>query len=336
MKRRAFMAAATAAASAGSVARGAPASRMGIASTAVASRRVRDTLELLEYCHSLGAGGLQANLSSLEPGYVRKLRARAEGLGMYFEVSARLPEPDDPAAFERVVMAAREAGAACIRSVCLGGRRYENFATLEEWRAFAALSRRKLRTAAPILTKYRVRLALENHKDWTLEEFVPLLAEFGGEYFGATLDTGNNLAMLDDPAALVREVAPYAYSVHLKDMGVAEYKDGYLLSEVIFGDGFLNLKSMVEAIRARQPRVNFSLEMITRDPLEIAVLQQEYWATWPDRRASELAHMLAIVRNQPSEKPLPRVSQLDAAARMAAEEENNKHCLAYAREHLGL
>ena len=79
------------------------------------ARRPHDTYEFLEYCHSLGAGGIQASLASLDPTYLKKLRARAEQLGMYIEVMAELPKQDDTSAFERTVRAAKDAGALCVR-----------------------------------------------------------------------------------------------------------------------------------------------------------------------------------------------------------------------------
>ena len=60
----------------------APRTRMGIATTSLmTARRTHDTHEFLEYCNGLGAGGIQASLSSLDPDYLKKVRARAEQLG---------------------------------------------------------------------------------------------------------------------------------------------------------------------------------------------------------------------------------------------------------------
>src|SRR5207302_96140 len=130
----------------------------------------------------------------------------AERLGMYIEIIADLPA-DDPSGFERTVRAAKEAGALCLRSACLSGRRYETFSTLEEWKRFVIESKGRIDRALPILEKYRMPLGLENHKDWTAEEQVALLKEYGSEYLGACIDTGNNIALLDDPMAVVARLA---------------------------------------------------------------------------------------------------------------------------------
>ena len=58
-------------------------------------------------------------MTSRQPDYIRKLRARADELGMFFEMIASLPGKDGASAFESTVAAAREAGALAIRCRCL-------------------------------------------------------------------------------------------------------------------------------------------------------------------------------------------------------------------------
>ena len=95
---------------------------------------------------------------------------------MYIEVMAELPRQDDTAEFERSVQAAKDAGAVCVRTACLGGRRYENFSNLADWQAFvgAAASRDRSR-AARSSRGAQIPLAIENHKDWTAEELAALM-----------------------------------------------------------------------------------------------------------------------------------------------------------------
>ncbi len=330
MTRRSLLAAPLAALAA------APRSKMGIATTSFMTvRRPRDTFEFLEYCDSLGAGGIQASLASLEPDYLKKLRARAEERGLYIEVMSGLPR-QDAEAFEKTVAAAKEVGAICVRAACLGGRRYETFASLEDWRQFVTGSRVAIRRALTVLERHRMPLALENHKDWTLEEFLDLLKTYNHELLGVCLDTGNNVALLDDPMELAERLAPYAFSTHIKDMAVEEYEAGFLLSEVPLGEGYLDMKRIVETIRRARPATRMTLEMITRNPLEIPCLTEKYWATFPRRNGRALASTLRVVRARKSRQPLPRLDHLDKEAQLRLEEDNVKQCLRYAREQLGL
>jgi sugar phosphate isomerase/epimerase len=309
---------------------------MGIAMTCyLTAWRPKDTLEFIEHARAIGAGGVQASLSSLDPIYLGQVRSKLEQYGLYFEVMAPLPRKD-PSHFEAVLAAARETGAICVRSACLGGRRYETFSTLDAWRAFVADSRVAVRRAVAIATRKQVRLALENHKDWTAEEFVKLLKEFDSPWLGICLDTGNNLALLDDPMELVDALLPYTMSTHIKDMAVTPYPDGFLLSEVVLGHGFLDIAAIVKRIATAKPAVRLTLEMITRNPLEIPCLTSKYWATFPDRSGFFLARTLRMVEASRSTEPLPSIAGKSAAAQRELENENVMACLRYSRERLGV
>jgi len=332
MTRRTFLAVAAA----GARAQTPPRSSMGLNPYSFGlSRRSGEALEFLEFAHSLGAGGVQAVLKSFEPDYLKQVRERAGRLGMYLEVIGSLPK-DDAAPFEALVRAAREAGALCLRAVCLSGRRYETFSSLEEWKRFVAESRARLARAVPVLEKHRLGLGLENHKDWTLEEMVRLLGSYSSEYLGACIDFGNNIALLDDPMEVVEGLAPFALSAHIKDMAAEEYAEGFLLAEVALGRGLLDLPAIVGTIRKARPRVKFSLEMITRNPLKVPCLTEKYWASFPDRNGRYLARTLAWVRANRPRQPLPNLDLLDQAGRLELEMENVRQSLAYARDKLEL
>jgi len=296
---------------------------------------LRPAMSFVEYCRSLGAGGVQVELNSLDSGYLDELRRRVAELHMYLEAIVELPH-HDAAEFERQVIAARQAGAECLRAHCLLGRRYENFISLQQWWAFVAESDRRLELAVPILEKHQLALGIENHKDWTADEMVELLARHPSEYLGVCLDTANNLALLDDPAEAIRKLAPHAVTTHFKDVAAQEYADGFLLSEVPLGRGILDLPWVVEFVRTAHPRIRLNLEMITRDPLRIPCLTDQYWVTFPQRSRDDLNRTLAFVRSVLPKELLPRVTGLDEAARRELEENNVKQCLAYARDRLGL
>lgn len=296
-----------------------------------------DPLAFLEACRTLGAGGMQINLGVREPAEAARVRAKAEEYGLFVEGIVGLPrDSGDVDRFRSALRTAKDCGARVARTGALSGRRYETFATLADFRAFADRAHKSIALAIPEAETLDIRLALENHKDWRVDDFVALLKKFESAHFGVTLDFGNNLALLDDPMELVKALLPRTFATHVKDMGVEEYPDGFLLSEVPLGAGILDLPAMVQAIRAAHPEVRFSLEMITRDPLKIPCLTSPYYATFPDLPARDLARTLSLVRSRASKSPLPRVTGLSAADARAREEQNVRESLAYARERLGL
>lgn len=291
--------------------------------------RQRDALEFLEKCHALGAGGVQTALN----GDLMKLRARADELGMYLEGMVSIPRNGDLTNLDKALSDAKSIGVKVVRAAMLSGRRYETFSNLADWKKWVDQSYEAIRLALPVLEKHKVIVALENHKDWTLEEFLKLLRTFSSEYLQVCLDFGNNLSLLDDPLALIEGLAPYAQSTHIKDMGVRPYEDGFLLSEVPLGQGMLDLPKIVAVIQKAQPKTKFSLEMITRDPLKVPCLTPQYWNVFPERNGRFLANTLKLVNAKQSQTPLPTVAQLAREERAKIEGANVVACLRYVNEH---
>lgn len=312
---------------------------IGISSYAIRGQVERDRgfadpLRFLEFCHARGASGVQVPIGAPGEEATRQLRARVEELGMYLEGSLRTPRDEaDVERFDAEVRAAREAGAEVVRTVMQPGRRYEVFDRAGAYRDFRAWSSRSLRLAEPILRRRGVVLAVENHKDFRHGELAELISGLDGERIGVCVDLGNNLALLDDPAETVRTLAPWARSCHLKDMDVEPYDEGFLLSEVPLGRGLLDLPSLVGELRRSNPRLRLSLEMITRDPLEIPCLTDRYWATLCDVPGRDLARALSRARRRVGVE-LPRVSDRPLPDRLELEESNVLACLRYARDHL--
>ncbi|MFN8347115.1 MAG: TIM barrel protein [Spirosomataceae bacterium] len=283
----------------------------------------QNALDLMEHCHQIGAGGVQVVVKDWSADFAEKVRDRREKLGMYLEGSIGLPKTTaDVATFEKEVKNAKEAGAHILRTVTLGGRRYEVFRTADAFREFKKNAVTSLQLAEPVLKKHRVKLAVENHKDMLAPELAEVLKQIGSEWVGATLDFGNNIALLEDPMEVVQALMPYLVSTHIKDMAVEEYDAGFLLSEVPLGKGMLDLPKMITLCKQHNPNMTFNLEMITRDPLEIPCLNEAYWATFSDRPGSDLARTLQMVRKNKPRAALPRVAKLSLEEKLAAEEAN--------------
>lgn len=324
------------------------AKRMGIVVHSYASRwnskidsakypGFRDAIDLMEHCKTIDAGGVQVNVRDWSVDFSKKVRDTREKLGLFLEGSIALPKTSaDAARFEKEIVAAKEAGAVIVRTVCLSGRRYEDFKSLPAFEAFAKSSLDSLRTAEPIMRKHRIKLAVENHKDWRAAELVEIIKKIDSEWVGVTLDFGNNMALIEDPMEVVQTLAPYTFTTHVKDMGVREYESGFLLSEVPLGEGVLDLKKMFDICTGKNKSVNFNLEMITRDPLRIPCLTDEFWETLPAVKAREIASTLRTVKGQGSETALPEVSHLNDEQRLSAEEQNIITSLRYSRSDLGM
>jgi sugar phosphate isomerase/epimerase len=298
---------------------------------------IGDPLHFLDYCHRLGAGGIQLDLGAKDKSNIAKLRQQTESYGMYLEGSVRLPRDKlDVDRFTSEVRTAKDAGAKMLRTVMMSGRRYEIFDSADAFRRAAELAWESLLLAEPIVAREEVLLAIENHKDYRVEELVEILRRLESRHVGVCVDFGNSIALLEDPMEVVEALAPFALTTHVKDMAVEEYNRGFLLSEVPLGDGFLDLSKMIATLKRHRPDIRFNLEMITRDPLQVPCLDMKYWASSESLPGKYLARALSLVRRHKPQQPLPRTQGLSKERQLELEEKNVRKCLAYAREQLKL
>jgi sugar phosphate isomerase/epimerase len=298
-------------------------------------QRILPVDRLMDLAIAVGAAGVHGGMTEIDFDWAARVRRKKDELDLYVEVQTFLPR-EDPSVFEHAVRVAKKAGASSLRVVCLLGRRYEMFESRDQWLEAVKGFHRQIAAAVPIVERHKMPLGIENHKDWRVDEQVALLQQYSSEYVGVSLDTGNNLSVLDDPHETVEKLAPYTFNTHFKDMAVEETETGFHLSEVPLGEGMLDLPRMVRAIRTARPDVRFSLEMITRDPLHVPCLTEKYWSTFTDVGGGVLARALRDVRANKPRGPLPRITGLSDEQRYALEIDHVNRSIEYARAHLGL
>jgi sugar phosphate isomerase/epimerase len=298
--------------------------------------------DVFEYCHTLGLGGAEIGMPPMDPEANKALRAKVEAYNMYLVCGPALPrDAGGVAAFDAQVKACKDAGASLVHAA-MTQRRYEEFATrtAADFKASFERNQASVQLAEPVLRKYQMRLANENHKGWRSAEHAAWMKRLGSEWVGVCLDFGNNIALCEDPMDTLKTLLPYTFYAHIKDMAVQDYEDGFLLSEVPMGDGFLDLKGMVGILREKDPNMLFGLEMITREPLKVPVYNLSYWTTFDDSYSPlpgrDLAHVLDLVRKNKPKKPLPHVDGLTAEQRVKLEEDLNAQCIAYAHQNLDM
>ncbi|MBK5291063.1 MAG: TIM barrel protein [Acidobacteriia bacterium] len=296
--------------------------------------------DIVEYCHGKGLGAAHTNLpAGLEAEAVKKLRDQIEKYDMRLTVGLRSPRTDaDLPTYDASVKAAAEMNG---RVVCVhdpfSGRRYEQFKSAAEYHEFFKVCKASVQRAEPVLRKYKMPLAIENHKAWRSQELADWVKETGSEYVGVCLDVVNNVSLIETPMQTIETLAPYTIFVSFKDIGVDFYKDGLLLSEVPFGDGHLDLAGLVARFQKKNPRMLFQLEMLTRDPLEVPIFTEQYWKIYDEKSPApsrDLALLIQWIREHPPKKPLPRTSGLTAEQRLALEDACNQQCIDYARARL--
>jgi len=292
--------------------------------------------QFLKECIRLGAGGMQADLSRLTEAEAETLREQSRETGRFIEAIIRLPKgAAELNRFEHDVRIARRAGAAVARTTIISGRRYEQFNTYADFRKAEQIGEASIRTTIPVIERHGLTLAIENHKDQRNEERVRFLRRIDSEFVGACVDTGNSIALLEDPIETVKAFTPWAKTVHLKDQAVQRTTDGFLLGDITLGAGCLDLRAMVKALQAAKPGIRFSLELITRDPLLVPCLTRKYMSSFDQLPAADLARTLRMVEMH-SQQNLPKLSDLPPEKQVQIEESNIVGSLRYATDQLGL
>ncbi|MEZ5354018.1 MAG: TIM barrel protein [Bryobacteraceae bacterium] len=296
--------------------------------------------DIVEYCHEKGLGGAHTSLrGEVDPGEMKALRDQVNKYDMRLTVGLRTARADSElGAYEAAVKACSEMDG---RVVCVhdpfSGRRYEQFKSAAEFHTFDTACKAAVRRVEPILRKYKMPLAIENHKGWRSQELVDWVKSTGSEYVGVCMDMVNNVSLIETPMQTIETLAPYTIFVSFKDIGVDFYDQGLLLSEVPLGEGHMDLPSFVAMMQKRNPKMLFQLEMLTRDPLKVPIFTEQYWKIYDDKSPvppRDLAMLIEWVRSHPPRSPLPRTSGLTPEQVLALEDDLNDRSIAYARAHL--
>jgi 3-oxoisoapionate decarboxylase len=105
--------------------------------------------------------------------------------------------------------------------------------------------------AVPVAEDFQIKMAVENHIDFTADEILQLIENVDSEYFGINFDTGNFLRLLDDPIAGMEKLAPYTYATHVKDLmpdKTAKPTDWHFFAGVPVGMGLINNEKLAQLL----------------------------------------------------------------------------------------
>ena len=111
---------------------------------------------------------------------------------------------------------------------------------------------RMFKQAAKVAEEYNIRIADENHIDFTADEMLQLLENVGSSYLGINFDTGNFLRLLDDPIKGMAKLAKHVYATHIKDLkpqkGVSPH-EWYFFSSTPVGDGLIDNQKLAQMLK---------------------------------------------------------------------------------------
>ncbi|MEG1639328.1 MAG: sugar phosphate isomerase/epimerase family protein [Ruthenibacterium sp.] len=121
-----------------------------------------------------------------------------------------------------------------------------------------------LKKIIPILKKYRIKLALENHEYETSMELVRVIEQINSPWIGLHYDFGNAMMAWEQPVEAAKNMAPYTITTHFKDHIVIPCPDDtyqYVVCGVPAGQGNIDLKECLRIMMENSQLTRLNVEM---------------------------------------------------------------------------
>ena len=166
-----------------------------------------------------------------------RLRVQSAALGLMLEFGAT---GCTPVHLRACVDTASALNARILRMVIRYGSGAINLAEVEQ----------TIRGILPELRDRGITLALENHFDLSPQELALLIETIGAPEVGVCLDVFNSVYHLASQAETLACLAPYAHTVHVKDVGIRRQNSGFYVYGCRLGQGRMNLDDLLAALKA--------------------------------------------------------------------------------------
>jgi len=207
----------------------------------------------LESCFLPGVDG--GDESGIDDEYLKDLKAKLDDYG--FERVYAWGHPDglergqNEFAFKQMCDSIKRASliGADVMRVCGSSLMFRHEPHEPQIKALVA----QFKEAMKIADDYGVKIANENHIDYTADEMLQMIERVDNPNFGINFDTGNFLRLLDDPIEGMKKLAPHTFATHIKDLLVnpnAKPTDWFFFSGVPVGKGLVDNFKLAELLKA--------------------------------------------------------------------------------------
>lgn len=296
--------------------------------------------EILAKVRQWGLRGAQVGAGEMPPlgsSELAALRKNIEDAGLYWEVSAGSVQHED--GVRRAMEYNVAIGSKIVRSFLEGfGIQFKHL-SLDDYVNDAI---GHIKNLLPEFERRGLFLCLENHGGLRTRHLRRVLKTLPSEHLGLNLDTGNAVLTLEDPVAVAEEFAPRTYTCHLKDWNLIRNDDGLIARGCALGDGVVDLKAMIEILRAKAPLRN-PLHLNIEAPQEylpLKIFTADFWKWHGEVSGRELEHTLRLCekRDMPPKNDYRIASMHGEPERMilAEEEAAIAQSVTYCRDVLNL
>lgn len=105
--------------------------------------------------------------------------------------------------------------------------------------------------AMKLADRYGLKIADENHIDFTADEMLQIIENVNHPNFGINLDTGNFMRLLDDPVEGARKLAKHVFATHIKDLKPEKGQDvrnWHFFACTPVGDGLVDNQKLAQIL----------------------------------------------------------------------------------------
>jgi sugar phosphate isomerase/epimerase len=227
---------------------------------------------------------------------------------------------------------ARKLGSPILR--CVAG----NLFTRDEGHDMTALADRAvaiLGEACRAAEGMGMKIALENHADFTVREMASIYARVNSPALGFTVDTANLAFDLDDPLRLAGILAPHALTTHFKNYRILRTKTGLALENVWLGDGDIDVAAIARLLAAHNPQIHLNIEIHSQfAPFKLNILEDGYFTRHPSPPGDGLAWYLGKSLERPFPEREP-ANLADGPASWDLERDHIERSIRWLKENLG-
>lgn len=229
-----------------------------------------DLFEVLDRSHEAGAEVLQicdnTPLDNFPDSTLDDITRKAAELGLTLEVGIKAFQPE---VFLRNLEICKRIGSDLLRVALPNQELSLTFDDLVE----------NFKAVIPEFRSAGVKLVIENHFHLTPGEIVRLIKAVDDPLMGACLDPVNSISRMCGSSETIAALAPFAYSVHLKDARPIRMETGYYVVGCPLGEGLVDLPGLVSAVREAGHKPNYLAEtwMKRQDSDKNTVAMEKQW-----------------------------------------------------------
>ena len=298
-----------------------------------------DAVKFVEANHA--AGGEVAQLfhtmiRDLDEDGLKRLRRRAAELDVMLEVHGG-SALGKWSKFEDTMQRAARLGAKVVG--CSFGMlmRPDKIATLRAWDEHTKQCEARLRELAPLAKSLGLKIGVENHLDFSVEELRDLIKRVNSPNVGVIFDVGNTIGTLDDPIEAADILGPYTVATHYKDFAIEEVARGFRFCMVPLGCGSLRLPEITERLLKHiDPDMGMSIEMMNGQHFEVNWLEDRFWTAYRNKIGRQVAATLRHIRgkaiNIDEFKLVEEVDTMSHEEHMKFEQDRMTRCIGYLKD----